>query len=288
VDEREPVALPRPEPVAAVVERFMREQLADLERLAPGVGSPDHLVVHDLRVATRRLRVALALVGGHELGPVRTLARDLEAALGGLRDLHVQLEWLEEPDEEHRHAKAIVASRERARLGAKERSFRRAWRRWTRRAIPELSRWLTCRHVLRDAVVPDGVRKAVKRLDRAVEKLGEGVDPRRAHTARICAKKLRYLLKIVRPIVGTAAEPALAKVASLQTSLGELHDLDVRLGLLTRRRSKLPRAERPGVDRLMRYSARARTRKASAVWSELCAWRRERVARDLARSLEHA
>jgi CHAD domain-containing protein len=49
------------------------------------------------------------------------------------------------------------------------------------------------------------------------------------HDTRIAAKRLRYVLEIVGPCLGDAAESARQAAKEIQTILGDLHDCDVML-----------------------------------------------------------
>src|SRR5438132_3059955 len=95
--------MPKPSPVRGLHPKTrLREagrkliggRLRDARRLAARLwssGAPD--AVHDLRVASRRLRVALRLFGA---GPRAAGARvkELQDALGAVRDVHLQSGWL--------------------------------------------------------------------------------------------------------------------------------------------------------------------------------------------------
>src|SRR5437773_1675603 len=63
------------------------------ERLLAGAADPED--VHDMRVATRRLRAALALFERkRQLRDAEHAVQALGEALGEVRELHVQLDWL--------------------------------------------------------------------------------------------------------------------------------------------------------------------------------------------------
>src|SRR5436305_15252612 len=50
--------------------------------------------VHDMRVASRRLRAALRLLGNEPLRNLEPAVKELQDALGGVRDVQLQIEWL--------------------------------------------------------------------------------------------------------------------------------------------------------------------------------------------------
>ena len=60
-------------------------------------------------------------------------------------------------------------------------------------------------------------------LESAVEQL---------HDLRIAAKRLRYTLELFRAVFGECGERQIDRLKALQEELGNLHDLDVRIGLI--------------------------------------------------------
>jgi len=55
------------------------------------------------------------------------------------------------------------------------------------------------------------------------------------HRMRIAAKKLRYMIEVFRPLYADKLRPAIGALKRLQEILGELHDCDVWVGLLSGR-----------------------------------------------------
>ena len=58
----------------------------------------------------------------------------------------------------------------------------------------------------------------------------EAVQP--LHDLRIAAKRLRYTLELFRDVFGETGERNVERVKAIQEELGEVHDHDVRLGLI--------------------------------------------------------
>jgi CHAD domain-containing protein len=52
------------------------------------------------------------------------------------------------------------------------------------------------------------------------------------HDLRIAAKRLRYTLELFRDVFGETGERNIERVKAIQEELGEVHDHDVRLGLI--------------------------------------------------------
>src|SRR5215475_8029243 len=78
--------------------RSIASRLVDVrkyeEKLSGSVAADD---VHDMRVASRRLRAALALFDRKkQLRPAYDVVTALGDSLGEVRELHVQLAWLRE------------------------------------------------------------------------------------------------------------------------------------------------------------------------------------------------
>ena len=72
---------------------ILAERIAEVERHEGGL--PGAEPIHDMRVAVRRLRAGLRLLGLREMdAPVK----ELQDALGGVRDLQVQIAWLQRRD----------------------------------------------------------------------------------------------------------------------------------------------------------------------------------------------
>src|SRR5262249_17832069 len=92
--------------VVEAAPKILSVRIAELAHYRPGtLVREDIEELHDMRVATRRLRAALRLVGGR-LAQAERAVKSLGDALGRVRDLEVLLEWLAaakksaEPDEQ--------------------------------------------------------------------------------------------------------------------------------------------------------------------------------------------
>src|ERR671921_161257 len=78
-------------------ELMIRQRLRALARTLPGARTGDVASIHQARVATRRLREALPVLGGGPRGrKLERRVRDLTQALGPVRELDVALLMLEE------------------------------------------------------------------------------------------------------------------------------------------------------------------------------------------------
>jgi CHAD domain-containing protein len=75
-------------------ELVVRQRVSTLAKALPGAAQGDPVAVHMARVATRRLREALALTRGRASRKVRASVRRLTRALGPIRELDVTLDLL--------------------------------------------------------------------------------------------------------------------------------------------------------------------------------------------------
>ncbi len=213
--------------------------------------------LHDMRVATRRMRAALRVFGNHlDMKRMAPFAKGLKRTgrtLGAVRDLDVFWEktrqYLDTLQAERQgglnplHA-VWQAEREKARDGMlthldSERyvEFREQFGDFLETpgagALPELSESgeplpYRLRHVL--PVIVHQRLAAVRSYDEWVT--GESVPLERLHQLRIAAKRLRYTLEFFEEVLGAEAKALIKEIKSLQDHLGDLQDAVVASTLL--------------------------------------------------------
>jgi len=197
--------------------------------------------VHQARVASRRLREALPVVGAS--APRRVLRRGrrrvrrLTQALGPVREMDVALGVLSEEaaaSDEHAHAALAVqrrVDRERARrraalldalAPAEIAATVEAVREVGHRMGPGAAAWHAA------LAHRTGVRAAALRA--SVEAAGLLYSSGALHAVRIAAKKLRYALELARDLRAARSTRAVETLKDVQETLGRLHDLDVLAG----------------------------------------------------------
>jgi CHAD domain-containing protein len=204
--------------------------------------------VHDMRVASRRLRSALSDFRPH-LRKARLPSRKLKAianSLGVVRDEDVVLTALDELRlqagdkvadgieaiaEEHRlerrQARAVLEAAIRPTLLAELRDdFRNRLDAATRTSQTsgekgEPQALTFCQ------IGPDVISLRLKHLSEAGNAFYHPLRTKQLHKLRILTKRLRYAVELFAPCVGKEFEAMAKEVARLQTSLGELHDCDV-------------------------------------------------------------
>lgn len=233
--------------------------LAVIEQNEPAL--PEKDAVHDARVACRRVRAALRLLDARELDAA---VKELQDALGDVRDLQLQAEWLAGRDEK--------LHRQRAALERKaEQQLSRALRKWHAKTLPALLRLAADGPAKRR--VRKQVRKSLNKLEDRVEK-ARSQTPRAMHRARIAVKQARYLLELSGDQLPKKVTALVADLKALQASLGELHDIDVRIALLKGKRE------------LLREQREARTRLAKVASAQLARWHEQETAAKARRLLQ--
>ena len=210
--------------------------------------------LHDMRVATRRMRAALKIFEPYfDEDALRPFARNLRRtgrALGQVRDLDVLLDKLQRytaslPEAERAGLERLRLAWEAQRAAARRamlaflesnryRQFKRDFEAFLTTADAgarplvrnQPQRVLVC-HVAASTVWLDfeSIRAYEWVLDRpSLEML---------HQLRIEIKGLRYLLEYLREVLGHEVAPVIAELVQTQDLLGDLHDADVAVHLLS-------------------------------------------------------
>ncbi len=126
--------------VRKAAHRLIAARLADVRRyeraLSNGISEE---AIHDMRVAAHRLRVALFVFGGRNASKLERKVKRLQDALGEIRDLQVQLGWLEK-QKNLADAEGIrmLLAELRATLLDREHDLRTALEEWTGNSAPKL------------------------------------------------------------------------------------------------------------------------------------------------------
>jgi len=251
-------------PLRTAAERLLQARLADVHATeARALRRLDPETIHDLRVACRRLRAAVKMFGKKRLRALDGRIEHLQDALGEVRDLQLQIQWLKR----HRGD----ARRVHATLRKAEAHLRQALAFWSRRSEPQVLRALS--HVRSGGTLGGPrtrkrLRKRLRQLEEALA-VSDPLEPAAAHRIRVAAKKLRYEAELLRDAIDL--EEVLDLLSDLQTTLGEVHDADVRL-------------EEFGADQKLVRAARAERRR-RATKARALLRRFSRVASSLKRRL---
>jgi CHAD domain-containing protein len=210
--------------------------------------------LHDMRVATRRMRAALRVFGTYlkarAVRPYVVGLRRTARALGAVRDLDVFMHkariYLETlPPEQGQDLDPLLAmwqaEREQAREemltyldGAKYRDFVQGFQLFLERP------GAGARKMKGFPPEPTEMRHVAPQLIyarwagvQAFDRLLDGASVAVLHALRIECKRLRYTLEFFREVLGAEAKEVIAEVVQLQDHLGNLNDADVANALLS-------------------------------------------------------
>jgi CHAD domain-containing protein len=230
--------------VGEVAFAVMRQHFEVFLAREPGTRLGEDLEdVHDMRVASRRLRAAIALF--REALPVRTIRLREELswvaqALGAVRDLDVQLDQLEvwsdgdlesEPhalkplhdllEEERAEARAaLLRALDSARHARLVDGFTRLLRQGPLRRSPASRAPIA-------TVAPELLQRRYRAVRKAGDRIGEGATAAEYHKLRIRGKRLRYALEFLTEVTPYDTDPLVKRLVALQDLLGIQQDADV-------------------------------------------------------------
>ena len=210
---------------------ILRRHFATMLAHEPGVRlGEDPEELHDMRVATRRLRAALKLYKKVLPRRAENYERDLRYfanALGEVRDLDVHLERLAGETQ-----KEIVAAFEQRRVEARRRMLETLDSNRYERFVSSFTGTLRRGRspgptgpILEEA--PDLVLRRYKKVRKDVKALTEDSPPEDFHDLRKKGKRLRYALEPLRGIYGKPAERMVDLLKDVQDDLGDNQDLVV-------------------------------------------------------------
>jgi CHAD domain-containing protein len=213
----------------------VRQRLRSLDRgLEVRLGTdPERL--HRTRVATRRLREALALCApADDLEPItelKRLIRDATRALGGVREMDVALTLVDalalERSDLRPALDLVRAAMAAERLGRIQRMRRSVTasrlQRVSRSVATSLDRIDTTG---RRGLLGERLLKRTDELRRAVVEAGLLYAPDRLHRIRVATKKLRYVLELGGDMRVASTKRLVTGLERVQDRLGLLHDLE--------------------------------------------------------------
>jgi len=209
----------------------------------------DPEALHDMRVATRRLRAAWpvfrpCLPAAAEAGfeGLRWIAR----SMGRVRDLDVQIASLREAGRavHPRHWPAVegLASRmERHREVARKALLRALGSRRHRTMTADFDRLLAagphgpggpCAAEPVARIAGGVLRARSRKVFRSLRRVGPATPDDDLHDLRILIKKLRYAIEFFGPVLGKAARKVVSRLAGVQDLLGAHQDAAVMCDLL--------------------------------------------------------
>jgi CHAD domain-containing protein len=252
-------------PTHASPETLVRDQLDELGAQLPAVRDGDDDAIHDARVATRRLREALPLLGssppaaekaqrwlrktGRGLGRIRDLDVMLELAIAAVRRLpaaavplqRLMVELRASRDARLRRAvKRLERSDGQATLNPLRSGRRAMW--WPGGGAPS---WR--------AILADRILRRADALETAIARAGRVHFPNRVHAVRVAAKKLRYALEAAEATATARVSGALVLLKRVQDLLGGLHDRHVFLQTVVERAAETAPEHAAAFDAVRAY-----------------------------------
>jgi len=244
---------------------LLRQRLVSLLKAMPAVQEGDEMSVHQARVASRRLREALPVLGAtaddDALDRAANRVRRITRALGPVRELDVTLSLLAELESKGTAPKraitrvrtAVIEERQKRRRAMldeiKPSRLEKLRKRLVRVAAPETRKAQT-RTAIHEAAVK-AAERAVK-LRGAIDEAGSIYLADRLHRVRIEAKKLRYALEIHRELTHSRSTARINRLKHHQDLLGRVHDLEVLIERTREVQASLPAQNRRAMSELNR------------------------------------
>jgi triphosphatase len=221
---------------------ILRRHFGAMVAHEPGVRlGEDPEELHDMRVATRRLRAALKLYSDVLPKRAERYERDLRwvaGALGEVRDLDVHLQRLsDEASRNEEVLEEVVSLLRERRVEANRRMLKALDSNRYERLIASFSATLrrgrspTPTAPILEAA-PDLLRNRYKKVRKSANTLSEDSPPEHFHELRKKGKRLRYALEPLQEIYGKPAQKMVMLLKEIQDDLGDHQDLIVATGLM--------------------------------------------------------
>lgn len=227
----------------------MRKQFASFVANEGGTRIGEDIeALHDMRVATRRLRAAMSAFRPFLPPRIETFRAQfgwIAASLGEVRDLDVQLERMTEWRAEVTPLQAVALDGvERLLAGRRQLARRRMLFAMNSRRYDLLVerfgaflkrgpvRTVAAGRVPVLSVAPDLVERRYRKVRKMGDRIRSSSPAEDYHLLRIDAKKLRYALEFVGGIYGEQAVDFSQRVTALQDVLGLHQDADVAMEML--------------------------------------------------------
>lgn len=274
----------RDEPLSEAGRKVMRYHFAQMLRHEEGTRLGEDIeALHDMRVATRRMRASFEVFGPafekSALKPHLSGLRATGRALGEVRDLDVFMEKAQKyiddlPPERNDGLEPLLKHWKEQRLEARARMLEHL-------NSPEFARFKRNFNIFvntpfagakltpADEPVADRVCELAPVLIyqrmaavRAYGPLLQDAPIERLHALRIEFKKLRYTVEYFREVLGKRAFNAIESVKQLQDHLGDLNDAQVATQILRefidaseKQQESLPIQDRENIEEVVNYMA---------------------------------
>ena len=231
----------------------------------PAAQAGDEISVHQARVASRRLREALPVLGARAdeqaLDRAGKRVRRITRALGPVRELDVTLLLLAELEGKGTASTRAIARVRKAVLEERQKRRTEMLEEITPSRLDKLRKRLVQvaapvahptvpKNALTEAAIQASSR--ARALKAAIERAGGMYLADRLHRVRIEAKKLRYALEIQRELMRSRSVAGLTRLKNEQDLLGRIHDLEILIDRARGVQSKLSPRDRIGMAELNR------------------------------------
>jgi CHAD domain-containing protein len=204
--------------------------------------------VHDMRVATRRMRSIFALLDGYfkpkTIAPYQRGLRQIARVLGAVRDLDVMIDNLQQfeatlDDEQKPLLQPVIALLDKRRVAARKKLIARLDRADYQRFVAAYGKFLTTPgegavEAKLNGVSPKQIRFIIPVIVyehlaavRAYDTRLNDANPEVLHELRIEFKRLRYLVSMYEGVLGTQAGNFIKALKAIQDQLGLLNDAAV-------------------------------------------------------------
>jgi len=250
------VAMMADAPLAEAGRSILWTQWEKLQESEPGVRAGDHEAVHDMRVATRRMRAILEVLGAtvyrvEVVQPLRKGLKRLADGLGVVRDAEVWLLSLETysqqlAEDERPGLDPLLLELHTRRDAGRHDFLDMLQGKRTHRLFDDVERFLSTPGA--GVRVDDARRTGPPRVrDMAGSALWARLEAVRAygdvmpqapletmHELRIACKKLRYTVELFGDVLGADGKRLREQLTAAQDHLGALQDADVAIPILDR------------------------------------------------------
>lgn len=223
----------------------LRRHFTRLLTKEPGTRLGDDIEeLHDMRVASRRLRAAVALFGEFLPAEAARLRPELAwvgQTIGAVRDLDVQIADFDDaatdlPDSERealaRLLAVLVEERARARAEMLQALDSPRYERFARRFGAMLRSRTGTRTSPALAVAPGLVERRHRALRKAMKQVATEPGPEAYHRLRIVGKRFRYSLEFLSDVYPGEMARLIRRTVALQDLLGEYQDANVAIARL--------------------------------------------------------
>jgi len=226
----------------------LRRRFSEVLAREPGARlSLDSEAVHEMRVASRRLRSDLRLFEAVLPGEARRLREELRwvaSVLGEVRDLDVEIEqvraWLTHATSAERDALAVLEQLlSRQHQQAHSRMCQALDSPQHERFVTSFTNFLArgpsksqASQQLATGAMPGLIARQWRKARKLGDRLGPDSPPPEYHALRIQCKRLRYAIECVTELYGQPAGRMLQRLANLQDLLGMYQDTQVAMARL--------------------------------------------------------